>query len=66
MTIGSAPLPLRPANSLMAANLICMTSMLIWAAGLPAADRLIPLLPGDQLAALRMVLAAGALVPLWA
>ncbi|MEZ5797468.1 MAG: EamA family transporter [Paracoccaceae bacterium] len=66
MTLSSAPLPLRPApSSLMTANLICMASMLIWAAGLPAADLLIPLLPGDQLAALRMLLAAGALVPFW-
>ncbi|MFZ1471198.1 MAG: DMT family transporter [Paracoccaceae bacterium] len=61
----AAPLPVRPANSLMTANLICMASMMIWAAGLPAADRLIPLLPGDQLTALRMVLVAGALVPFW-
>ena len=60
-----APLPVRPTNGLLAANLICMISMLIWASGLPAADRLIPLLPGDQLAALRMALAAGALVPFW-
>lgn len=42
-----------------------MLSMLIWAAGLPAADRLIPLIPGDQLTALRMVLAAGAVVLFW-
>lgn len=61
-----SPLPARPVNSLVAANLICMASMLIWAAGLPAADRIIPLLPPDQLAALRMALAAGALVPFWA
>lgn len=55
-----------PANSLLTANLICMLSMLIWAAGLPAADHLIPLLPPEQLNALRMVLCAGFLVPLWA
>ena len=40
--------------------------MLIWAAGLPAADVLIPLLSSDQLNALRMSLAAGFLVPVWA
>ena len=62
MTDTSAPRQ----SSLMVANLICMASMLIWAAGLPAADRLIPLLPPEQLNALRMVLAAGALVPFWA
>lgn len=53
-------------TSLMTANLICMTSMLIWAAGLPAADLLIPLLPPEQLNALRMALAAATLVPVWA
>lgn len=40
--------------------------MLIWAAGLPAADHLIPLLPPEQLTALRMSLTAAALVPFWA
>lgn len=55
-----------PATGLLTANLICMGSMLIWAAGLPAADLIIPLLPGDQLTALRMALAAAALLPLWA
>ena len=53
----------RPATSLLNANLICMFSMLIWAAGLPAADFLIPLLAPEQLNALRMLLAAGTLVP---
>ena len=53
-------------SSLLQANLICMGSMLIWAAGLPAADRLIPLLPPEQLNALRMMLAGGFLVVLWA
>ncbi len=57
-----APAP----RGLLSANLICMGSMLIWAAGLPAADHLIPLLPPEQLNALRMALAAGALVPFWA
>ena len=61
----AASIPDRPQNSLLAANLICMASMLIWAAGLPAADRLIPLLPGDQLTAVRMCWAAGAVVLFW-
>ncbi len=39
--------------------------MLIWAAGLPAADHLIPLLPAEQLTALRMSITAAALVPFW-
>ena len=50
-----------PQSSLLAANLICSASMLIWAAGLPAADHLIPLLPPEQLTALRMALTAAAL-----
>lgn len=59
-------LPQTRQSSLMTANLICMASMLIWAAGLPAADHLIPLLPPEQLNALRMTLAGGFLVILWA
>ncbi|GLS87248.1 hypothetical protein GCM10010873_22220 [Cypionkella aquatica] len=59
-------LPAAPAPSLLGANLICMASMLIWAAGLPAADFIIPLLPADQLSSLRMALAALALLPVWA
>ncbi|WP_430463767.1 DMT family transporter [Tabrizicola sp.] len=53
-------------SSLLTANLICMGSMLIWAAGLPAADHLIPLLIPEQLNALRMALAGGFLVIMWA
>lgn len=53
-------------SSLLVANLICTASMLIWAAGLPAADHLIPLLAADQLTAMRMSLAALAILPLWA
>ena len=52
--------------STLPANLVCMASMLIWAAGLPAADFIIPLLPAEQLTALRMALAALALLPVWA
>lgn len=63
MTAQSAPLPER---SLFGANLICMASMLIWAAGLPAADHLIPLLLPEQLNAMRMTLAALSLLPVWA
>jgi drug/metabolite transporter (DMT)-like permease len=56
----------RPRRGALGANLICMASMMIWAAGLPAADHLIPLLVPEQLNALRMLLAAAALVPFWA
>lgn len=47
------------------ANLVCMASMFIWAAGLPAATPLIHMLPPVQLSAARMILAALALLPLW-
>lgn len=57
--------PLTPPRGLLAANLICMASMLIWAAGLPAAELVIPLLRSEQLAALRMLLASAALLPMW-
>jgi drug/metabolite transporter (DMT)-like permease len=49
----------------LAANLVCMASMRAWAAGLPAADRLIPLIPPLPLTALRPSLAALVLVPVW-
>lgn len=61
-----SPQPLAQSHNLLAANLVCMASMLIWAAGLPAADFIIPLLPPEQLTALRMTLAALALLPVWA
>jgi drug/metabolite transporter (DMT)-like permease len=54
-----------PQTSLLTANLICMFSMLIWAAGLPAADLLIPLLLPEQLNVMRMLLAAGFLLIVW-
>ena len=47
------------------ANLICMLSMLVWAAGLPAADLLIGKVPPLPLTAARMVMAALVLLPLW-
>lgn len=50
---------------LLAANLICMLSMLVWAAGLPAAEIIIPLLPALSFSAARMSLGALALLPLW-
>ncbi len=53
-------------TSLLAANLICMVSMLIWAAGLPAADYLIPMMAHEQLNALRMGLAGVSLLLFWA
>lgn len=58
----SAPSSLSP----LAANLICMGSMVAWALGLPAAQQLIGAVPALPLTAGRMLLAAAALVPIWA
>ncbi|ESW61054.1 MAG: hypothetical protein Q27BPR15_08600 [Rhodobacter sp. CACIA14H1] len=60
---------LSPARSPLSANLICMASMLIWAAALPAAEVLIRAepapLPPVILNAARMVVAAVFLLPIW-
>lgn len=61
MTASAVPAP----QGLLAANLICMASMVIWAAGLPAADHLIPLMPPEQLNALRMGLAGLSVALVW-
>lgn len=57
-------------HSAIAANLICMASMMIWAAALPAAEVLIradpPVLSPLWINAGRMVLAALFLLPIWA
>lgn len=52
-------------RSLAAANLICLASMVIWAAGLPAADLIIPHMPPVALTAARALLAAAVLLPVW-
>lgn len=49
----------------LSANLLCMASMVVWAAGLPAAELLIGILPPLPLAAARMTLAATVLLPIW-
>lgn len=51
--------------SLGVANMLCVASMVIWAAGLPAADVLIAVLPPLPLTAMRMALAAVSLLPVW-
>ena len=48
------------------ANLLCVLSMMIWAAGIAAADRVIPLLSPEPLNALRMALSAAFLLVIWA
>lgn len=52
-------------RSLVVANLICLASMVIWAAGLPAADLIIPHMPPVALTACRALLAAAVLLPIW-
>ncbi|NHB77377.1 DMT family transporter [Rhodobacter calidifons] len=52
-------------RSLLAANLICLASMVVWAAGLPAADLIIPHMPPIALTAARTTLAALVLLPVW-
>ena len=52
-------------NQLLSGHLICMASMVVWAAGLPAAEFLIPIMPSDQLGAVRISLAALVLLPVW-
>lgn len=52
-------------RSLVAANLICLASMVIWAAGLPAADLIIPHMPPVALTACRALLATAVLLPIW-
>lgn len=47
------------------ANLLCLASMLVWASGLPAAEYLIGPIPPLPLTAMRMALAAAALLPVW-
>jgi len=52
-------------RSLASANLICVASMVVWAAGLPAADLIIPLMPPIALTAMRTGLAAAVLMTVW-
>lgn len=52
-------------TSALTANLLCVLSMVIWAAGISAADLVIPLLLPEQLNALRMGLSALFLVVIW-
>ena len=54
-----------PQSRLWVAHLICMISMLVWAAGLPANGLLLPILPPLALASMRLCLAAAALIPFW-
>ncbi len=52
-------------RGLIVANLICLASMVIWAAGLPAAALILPHMPPLALTAARASLAALVLVPIW-
>jgi drug/metabolite transporter (DMT)-like permease len=52
-------------RSLVTANLICLASMVTWAAGLPAANLIIPHMPPIALTACRALMAAAVLLPIW-
>ncbi|OYX26875.1 MAG: hypothetical protein B7Z10_01950 [Rhodobacterales bacterium 32-66-7] len=52
-------------RSLIVANLICLASMVIWAAGLPAADVIVPHAPPIALTAARAALAGIVLLAVW-
>jgi drug/metabolite transporter (DMT)-like permease len=52
-------------RTILVANLICLASMVIWAAGLPAANLIIPHMPAVALTAARATLAALVLLPIW-
>ncbi len=54
-----------PSTRLVQANLICLASMLVWAAGLPALDIVIPHMPPLALTAFRTAMAGGLLVVVW-
>lgn len=47
------------------ANALCAAAMLFWAAGLPAADLVIPHIPAPWLSLIRNLMAAALLLPLW-
>ena len=57
--------PLPAPRALLGANLLCSLSMFVWAAGLPAADVLIPHVPALPLTAARMGLAGLVLLLVW-
>ena len=54
-----------PSRIALTANLLCMASMVSWAAALPAAEFVIGRIPMIELTALRILLAALCLLPLW-
>jgi drug/metabolite transporter (DMT)-like permease len=55
-----------PSRSLLAANGLCLLSMLTWALGLPALGHLVQFIPPFTLTAIRVGLAGAALVAVWA
>jgi drug/metabolite transporter (DMT)-like permease len=52
-------------RGLIAANLICLASMVVWAGGLPAGELITPHMPPLALTAGRALLAALVLLPIW-
>lgn len=65
MTLAATPNRAPRRATPLAANLFCALSMISWAAGLPAADLLIPLIPSLPLTAARMGLAGLVLMLAW-
>ena len=64
-TADLARLPAAPPGRIVTGNLICMASMMIWAAGFPAAERLLDTWHPLILIAARFVVAMALLLPVW-
>ena len=54
-----------PGRSPLAANIACVGSMLVWAAGFPMADALLDHLPSVAVTTLRLAFATAFLLPIW-
>ncbi len=66
MTDTLSPIAPKPAGGMIAANALCMVSMISWAAGFPAADHLLKIWDPLALATARFLVALCVLIPLWA
>ena len=61
-----SPIAPKPAGGMIAANAICMVSMISWAAGFPAAEHLLTIWDPLAAATARFLVALCILIPLWA
>ena len=66
MTDTLTPIAPKPAGGMFAANLVCMVSMISWAAGFPAAEHLLTVWTPLAAATARFLVALAILIPLWA